>query len=162
MSNYNYGTGRRKTSVSRVFIKPGKGDIKINNKTLEEYFERMTLRQIVLQPLALLNQEGKFDLYITVAGGGKSGQAGAVRHGLARALEQFNPEFRSEMKKAGFMTRDSRMVERKKYGKPKARKSDQYSKRYLFAGIRFYDILYHCPICFIIPLVRYTVGQEVL
>ena len=103
MSNYNYGTGRRKTSVSRVFIKPGKGDIKINNKTLEEYFERMTLRQIVLQPLALLNQEGKFDLYITVAGGGKSGQAGAVRHGLARALEQFNPEFRSEMKKAGFM-----------------------------------------------------------
>ena len=111
MSNYNYGTGRRKTSVSRVFIKPGKGDIKINNKTLEEYFERMTLRQIVLQPLALLNQEGKFDLYVTVAGGGKSGQAGAVRHG------------------AGFMTRDSRMVERKKYGKPKARKSDQYSKR---------------------------------
>ena len=100
MSNYNYGTGRRKTSVSRVFIKPGKGDIKINNKTLEEYFERMTLRQIVLQPLALLNQEGKFDLYITVAGGGKSGQAGAVRHGLARALEQFNPEFRSEIKKA--------------------------------------------------------------
>ena len=129
MANYHYGTGRRKTSVSRVFIKPGKGDIKINNKSLEEYFERMTLRQIVLQPLTLLNQEGKFDLYITVAGGGKSGQAGAVRHGLARALEQFNPDFRPEMKKAGFMTRDSRMVERKKYGKPKARKSDQYSKR---------------------------------
>lgn len=129
MSNYHYGTGRRKTSVSRVFLKPGKGEIKINNKSLEEYFERMTLRQIVLQPLVLLNQENKFDLYITVAGGGKSGQAGAIRHGLARALEKFNADFRPEMKKAGFMTRDSRMVERKKYGKPKARKSDQYSKR---------------------------------
>lgn len=129
MAEYHYGTGRRKTSVSRVFIKPGKGSITVNSKSLEDYFERMTLRQIVLQPLTLLNQEGKFDLYITVAGGGKSGQAGAVRHGLARALEKFNPEFRSDMKKAGFMTRDSRMVERKKYGKPKARKSDQYSKR---------------------------------
>lgn len=129
MAEYHYGTGRRKTSVSRVFIKPGKGSITVNSKSLEDYFERPTLRQIVLQPLTLLNQEGKFDLYITVAGGGKSGQAGAVRHGLARALEKFNPEFRSDMKKAGFMTRDSRMVERKKYGKPKARKSDQYSKR---------------------------------
>ncbi|MDR2885125.1 MAG: 30S ribosomal protein S9 [Deferribacteraceae bacterium] len=124
-----YGTGRRKTSVSRVFIKPGKGNISVNGKTLDEYFERPTARQIVMQPLALLGTEGKFDLYITVKGGGKSGQAGAVRHGLARALEQVDASYRSPMKKAGFMTRDSRMVERKKYGKPKARKSSQFSKR---------------------------------
>ena len=129
MADYYYGTGRRKTSVSRVFLKPGKGVITVNGKSLEEYFERMTARQIVMQPLVTVEQEGKFDLYITVSGGGKSGQAGAVRHGLARALEEFDPAFRPAMKKAGFMTRDSRMVERKKYGKPKARKSDQYSKR---------------------------------
>lgn len=129
MADYHYGTGRRKTSVSRVFLKPGKGVITVNGKTLEEYFERMTARQIVMQPLVTVEQEGKFDLYITVAGGGKSGQAGAVRHGLARALEEYDPAFRPAMKKAGFMTRDSRMVERKKYGRPKARKSDQYSKR---------------------------------
>lgn len=129
MAEYFYGTGRRKTSVSRVFLKSGKGKISVNGKTLEEYFERPTSRQIVMQPLVTISQEGKFDLYITVAGGGKSGQAGAVRHGLARALEKFDPEFRPAMKKAGFMTRDSRMVERKKYGKPKARKSGQYSKR---------------------------------
>lgn len=129
MAEYFYGTGRRKTSVSRVFLKSGKGKISVNGKTLEEYFERPTSRQIVMQPLVTINQEGKFDLFITVAGGGKSGQAGAVRHGLARALEKFDPEFRPAMKKAGFMTRDSRMVERKKYGKPKARKSGQYSKR---------------------------------
>ena len=127
--NYFYGTGRRKTSVSRVFLKPGKGAISVNGKKLDEYFERPTARQIVMQPLATLGKEGQFDLYITVAGGGKSGQAGAVRHGLARALEKFDPEFRPALKQAGFMTRDSRMVERKKYGKPKARKSDQYSKR---------------------------------
>ncbi|MBQ3032848.1 MAG: 30S ribosomal protein S9 [Deferribacterales bacterium] len=129
MADYYYGTGRRKTSVSRVFLKPGNGVITVNGKSLEEYFERMTARQIVMQPLVTIEQEGKFDLYITVSGGGKSGQAGAVRHGLARALEEFDPAFRPAMKKAGFMTRDSRMVERKKYGKPKARKSDQYSKR---------------------------------
>lgn len=128
-ATYNYGTGRRKTAVARVFLKPGKGEVSVNGKTLEEYFERSTARQIVMQPLVLLQQENKFDLYITVSGGGKSGQAGAVRHGLARALEEYNPDFRPEMKKAGYMTRDSRMVERKKYGKPKARKSDQYSKR---------------------------------
>ncbi len=127
--NYFYGTGRRKTSVSRVFLKPGKGTISVNGKLLDQYFERPTARQIVMQPLATLGKEGQFDLYITVAGGGKSGQAGAVRHGLARALEKFDPEFRPALKQAGFMTRDSRMVERKKYGKPKARKSDQYSKR---------------------------------
>lgn len=129
MAGYYYGTGRRKTSVSRVFLKQGKGVITVNGKSLEDYFERMTARQIVMQPLVTVEQEGKFDLYITVSGGGKSGQAGAVRHGLARALEEFDSSFRPALKKAGFMTRDSRMVERKKYGKPKARKSDQYSKR---------------------------------
>lgn len=129
MAGYYYGTGRRKTSVSRVFLKQGKGEITINGKSLEDYFERMTARQIVMQPLVTIDQVGKFDLYITVKGGGKSGQAGAVRHGLARALEEFDSSFRPVLKKAGFMTRDSRMVERKKYGKPKARKSDQYSKR---------------------------------
>jgi small subunit ribosomal protein S9 len=124
-----YGTGRRKTSVSRVFLKSGKGKITVNGQSLEEYFERPTARQIVMQPLTLLGLEGKFDLYITVKGGGKSGQAGAVRHGLARALEESSETNRPAMKKAGFMTRDSRMVERKKYGKPKARKSPQFSKR---------------------------------
>jgi small subunit ribosomal protein S9 len=129
MAQVFYGTGRRKTSVSRVFIKPGKGKISVNGKTLDEYFERPTARQIVMQPLVLLHTESKFDLYITVKGGGKSGQAGAVRHGLARALEQVDASYRAPMKKAGLMTRDSRMVERKKYGKPKARKSSQFSKR---------------------------------
>jgi small subunit ribosomal protein S9 len=129
MAQVFYGTGRRKTSVSRVFLKPGKGKISVNGRTLEEYFERPTARQIVMQPLVLLHTEGKFDLFITVKGGGKSGQAGAVRHGLARALEQVDATYRAPMKKAGLMTRDSRMVERKKYGKPKARKSSQFSKR---------------------------------
>jgi small subunit ribosomal protein S9 len=129
MAQVFYGTGRRKTSVSRVFLKPGKGKISVNGRTLEEYFERPTARQIVMQPLILLHTEGKFDLFITVKGGGKSGQAGAVRHGLARALEQVDATYRAPMKKAGLMTRDSRMVERKKYGKPKARKSSQFSKR---------------------------------
>ncbi len=128
-ASYFYGTGRRKTAVSRVFLKKGKGNISVNGKTLEDYFDLRTARQIVMQPLATLEQIGKFDLYITVKGGGKSGQAGAVRHGLARALEKFDPEFRPAMKKAGYMTRDSRMVERKKYGKPKARKTEQFSKR---------------------------------
>ena len=129
MAELFYGTGRRKTSVSRVFLKPGKGSIVVNGKSLEDYFERPTARQIVMQPMALLGVEGKYDLYITVNGGGKSGQAGAVRHGLARALQEADASYRPPMKKAGFMTRDSRMVERKKYGKPKARKSPQFSKR---------------------------------
>ncbi len=129
MADVFYGTGRRKTSVSRVFVKAGKGDITVNGKKLDEYFERPTARQIVMQPLVLLQNEGKFDLYITVKGGGKSGQAGAVRMGLARALQQVDASFRSPMKAAGYLTRDSRMVERKKYGKPKARKSPQFSKR---------------------------------
>lgn len=128
-ADYYYGTGRRKTSVARVFIKPGKGSITVNGKSLENYFERSTLRMLVMQPLATLSSESKFDLYITVKGGGKTGQAGAVRHGLSRALIEFNAEYRPALKKEGFLTRDARMVERKKPGRPKARKSPQYSKR---------------------------------
>ena len=129
MSDYFYGTGRRKTSVSRVFLKPGNGKLTVNGKTIEDYFERAVLRQIMLQPLDILNAKNKYDIFITVKGGGKSGQAGAVRHGLSRALIAFNPDYRAELKSAGFLTRDSRMVERKKAGKPKARKSPQFSKR---------------------------------
>jgi small subunit ribosomal protein S9 len=129
MADYNYGTGRRKTSCARVFIKPGKGNITINGKEPDAYFQRAVLSQISLQPLALLNAEGKFDLYITVKGGGKTGQAGAIRHGLSRALVDFDEANRPELKKAGFLTRDARAVERKKPGKPKARKSAQFSKR---------------------------------
>ncbi len=129
MADYTYGTGRRKTSCARVFIKPGKGNITINGKEAAAYFERPTLTMISLQPLVTVNAEGKFDLYITVKGGGKSGQAGAVRHGLARALCEFDATNRPALKKEGFLTRDSRAVERKKPGKPKARKSSQFSKR---------------------------------
>ncbi|MGE4317709.1 MAG: 30S ribosomal protein S9 [Deferribacterales bacterium] len=129
MADYTYGTGRRKTSCARVFIKPGKGNITINGKDAAAYFERPTLTMISLQPLVTINAEGKFDLYITVKGGGKSGQAGAVRHGLARALCEFDATNRPALKKEGFLTRDSRAVERKKPGKPKARKSSQFSKR---------------------------------
>ncbi len=129
MSEYFYGTGRRKTSISRVFLKPGNGNIMVNGKKIDDYFDRAVLRQIVMQPLEKINGTGKFDLYITVKGGGKSGQAGAIRHGLARALVAYNADFRKDIKAAGFLTRDSRMVERKKAGKPKARKSPQFSKR---------------------------------
>lgn len=129
MADYFYGTGRRKTSVSRVFLKPGNGVITVNGKTLDNYFERAVLRQIVQQPLDKLTAVGKYDIYVTVKGGGKSGQAGAIRHGLSRALISFNAEYRADLKSAGFLTRDSRMVERKKPGKPKARKSPQFSKR---------------------------------
>ena len=127
--NYFYGTGRRKEAVARVRLVPGKGKITINGKTVEEFFGLETLRMIVKQPLVLTNNEAKYDVIAKVIGGGYTGQAGAVRHGLARALEEFDSSFRPALKKAGFMTRDSRMVKRKKYGKPKARKSDQYSKR---------------------------------
>ena len=129
MAEFYYGTGRRKTSVARVFLKPGNGNITVNGKTLDDYFDRAVLRQIIMQPLEKVNGASKFDLYITVKGGGKSGQAGAIRHGLARALVVYNTDFRKDIKAAGFLTRDSRMVERKKAGKPKARKSPQYSKR---------------------------------
>ncbi|QAR34129.1 30S ribosomal protein S9 [Geovibrio thiophilus] len=129
MAGYNYGTGRRKTSIARVFIKPGNGAVTINGKEPSAYFQRESLIQISLQPLAKLNVEKKFDILVTVKGGGKGGQAGAIRHGLARALTEFDAEFRAPLKKEGFLTRDARAVERKKPGLPKARKSPQFSKR---------------------------------
>lgn len=137
---FNYGTGRRKTSSARVFVKPGKGEIFINKRTLQEYFGRETSRMIVRQPLVTLDILNKFDLFITVNGGGGSGQAGAIRHGIARALIKYDEEdeggsssgttsWRSILRKAGFVTRDSREVERKKVGLRKARKAPQFSKR---------------------------------
>jgi len=122
-------TGRRKTSVARVFLKAGKGKILINDLSLQEYFGRETARMIVLQPFDLTQTAGNFDIDVNVTGGGNSGQAGAIRHGITRALMQANPDFRSPLKKAGFVTRDPRAVERKKYGRHKARKRPQYSKR---------------------------------
>ncbi|MGH7795675.1 MAG: 30S ribosomal protein S9 [Candidatus Binatia bacterium] len=122
-------TGRRKTSVARIFLKPGKGKITINDRSLQEYFGRETARMIVLQPFDLTQTAGSFDIDVNVAGGGNSGQAGAIRHGITRALMQVNGDFRLPLKKAGFVTRDPRAVERKKYGRHKARKRPQYSKR---------------------------------
>ena len=124
-----YGTGRRKSSTARGFIKQGTGKITINNRSLENYFTRPTARMVVCQPLELLQLNEKFDLYITVVGGGISGQAGAVRHGITRALMAFDESYRSELRKAGYVTRDARCVERKKVGLHKARKRPQYSKR---------------------------------
>lgn len=124
-----YGTGRRKSSTARVFIKQGTGKITINNRSLANYFTRPTARMVVCQPLELLQLNEKFDLYITVVGGGISGQAGAVRHGITRALMAFDESYRSELRKAGYVTRDARCVERKKVGLHKARKRPQYSKR---------------------------------
>jgi small subunit ribosomal protein S9 len=126
---FYYATGRRKTSAARVFLKPGKGTITINGKKSDDYLTRMQSRMVILQPLDLLNQLGKFDAKITVTGGGESGQAGAIRLGITRALMAFNPEFKATLKKAGYVTRDPRMVERKKYGKAGARRRFQYSKR---------------------------------
>ncbi len=122
-------TGRRKTSTARVNLKEGKGGIKINDRTLEEYFGRETARMIVLQPFQLTQTTGNFDTEINVTGGGISGQAGAIRPGITRALMLVNGDFRGPLKKAGFVTRDPRAVERKKYGHHKARKRPQYSKR---------------------------------
>jgi small subunit ribosomal protein S9 len=122
-------TGRRKTSVARVFLRHGKGAISINDRSLEEYFGRETARMIVLQPFDVTQSIGSYDIEVNVKGGGSSGQAGAIRHGIARALMQVNSEFRTPLKKAGFVTRDPRAVERKKYGRHKARKRPQYSKR---------------------------------
>jgi small subunit ribosomal protein S9 len=122
-------TGRRKTSVARVFLRPGKGKITINDKSLQDYFGRETARMIVLQPFDVTQTAGSFDIDVNVVGGGNSGQAGAIRHGITRALMQLSPELRSPLKKAGFVTRDPRAVERKKYGRHKARKRPQYSKR---------------------------------
>jgi len=127
---YFYGTGRRKSSVARVKLIPGgTGVITINNRTLENYFGLDTLKYIVKQPLALLAVEGKFDVNVKVQGGGYTGQAGAIRGGLSRALLQADPEFRTALKKAGFLTRDPRMKERKKYGLKAARRAPQFSKR---------------------------------
>ena len=122
-------TGRRKTSVARVFLKSGKGNITINDRTLQEYFGRETARMIVMQPFDVTQTGGSFDIDVNVTGGGNSGQAGAIRHGITRALMKLNAEFRAPLKKAGFVTRDPRAVERKKYGRHKARKRPQYSKR---------------------------------
>ena len=122
-------TGRRKTSVARVFLKQGKGNITINDRPLQEYFGRETARMVVLQPIDVTQTGSSFDIDVNVNGGGSSGQAGAIRHGITRALMQVNPQFRSPLKKAGFVTRDPRAVERKKYGRHKARKRPQYSKR---------------------------------
>lgn len=122
-------TGRRKTSVARVFLRTGKGALSINSRSLEEYFGRETARMIVLQPFDVTQTVGNFDIEVNVKGGGSSGQAGAIRHGITRALMKVNSEFRSPLKKAGFVTRDPRAVERKKYGRHKARKRPQYSKR---------------------------------
>jgi small subunit ribosomal protein S9 len=124
-----YATGRRKDATSRVWVKRGKGKITVNGKPIETYFARSVLRMLVQQPLVTANRATELDVDCTVSGGGLSGQAGAVRHGLARALTYFEPELRSALKKAGFLTRDPRMVERKKYGHPKARRSFQFSKR---------------------------------
>ena len=126
---YFYGTGRRKKSVARVRVYPGTGKITINGRDIDDFFGLETLKVIVNQPLVLTGNEGKFDIVCTVNGGGVSGQAGAIRHGLSRALLVFNPELRPELKKAGFLTRDPRMKERKKYGLKAARRAPQFSKR---------------------------------
>ena len=128
-TNYNYGTGRRKTSVARVFIKPGKGKFSVNDKTLDEYFARETGRMVVRQPLVLTDHLQTFDIKVNVDGGGESGQAGAVRHGLTRALIEYDPALKPALSKAGLVTRDAREVERKKVGLHKARRSKQFSKR---------------------------------
>ncbi len=125
----SYGTGRRKTSKARVFLKPGKGRILINGRPLDEYFGRVTSRMIVRQPLQVVNQLDSLDVSVTVSGGGNTGQAGAIRHGLARALIVYDEINRSPLRKAGFVTRDARAVERKKVGLHKARRGPQYSKR---------------------------------
>ena len=125
----NYGTGRRKSATARVFIKPGTGEIIINKRKLEDYFDNEVHRMVIRQPLHLTDSVGKFDILVNVDGGGKAGQAGAVRHGVTRALVEFNPEFRTRLKRAGFITRDPRAKERKKYGQKGARKRFQFSKR---------------------------------
>ena len=125
----SYATGRRKESTARVWIKPGKGEIIVNGKKVVQYFARPVLRMLLTQPFLVTDRYNQFDVFCTVAGGGLSGQAGAVRHGISRALQYYEPELRSILKVAGFLTRDSRAVERKKYGKAKARRSFQFSKR---------------------------------
>lgn len=124
-----YATGKRKNAIARVWIKPGTGQISVNGRTLEVYFARPALQMIINQPFAMADRNGQFDVFCTVTGGGLSGQAGAVRHGISKALTLYEPGLRPVLKSGGFLTRDSRVVERKKYGKPKARRSFQFSKR---------------------------------
>ncbi|MBT5861206.1 MAG: 30S ribosomal protein S9 [Alphaproteobacteria bacterium] len=124
-----YATGRRKDAVARVWIKPGQGLITVNGKKSDEYFARPVLRMLIAQPMVVSRRETEYDIWCTVKGGGLSGQAGAVRHGISRALVNYDPELRGVLKAGGFMTRDSRVVERKKYGRAKARRSFQFSKR---------------------------------
>ena len=124
-----YGTGRRKTSVARVYLVPGKGNVVINKRTMDEYFGMETLKVIVRQPLVATDNTDKFDVLVNVRGGGYTGQAGAIRHGIARALLQVDSDYRPALKKAGFLTRDPRMKERKKYGLKAARRAPQFSKR---------------------------------
>ena len=125
----SYATGKRKNAVARVWVKPGSGKITVNGKEFNAYFARPVLQMILRQPIVAAARDGQFDVVATVAGGGLSGQAGAVRHGISKALTYFEPGLRSVLKKGGFLTRDSRVVERKKYGKAKARRSFQFSKR---------------------------------
>ena len=129
MATPNLSTGRRKESVARVRLAPGTGNITINGRTMDVYFGRETSKMILVEPLKLVDQMGKLDVFVNAHGGGLSGQAGAIRHGITRALCELNPEFRPILKKAGFITRDARAVERKKYGRPGARKRFQFSKR---------------------------------
>ena len=125
----SYATGKRKNAIARVWIRPGSGKVVINGKTMDAYFARPVLQMILRQPFTVANVEGQFDVMATVSGGGLSGQAGAVKHGVSKALQLYEPALRGALKAAGFLTRDSRVVERKKYGKAKARKSFQFSKR---------------------------------
>ena len=125
----SYATGKRKDAVARVWIKPGKGNITINDKSLDQYFARPVLKMIINQPFEVANRENEFDVVCTVKGGGLSGQAGAIKHGIAKALNEYEPELRTVLKKDGFLTRDARTVERKKFGSAKARRSFQFSKR---------------------------------
>ncbi|MFM1886634.1 MAG: ribosomal subunit protein [Pseudomonadota bacterium] len=127
--NPNYGTGRRKTATARVYLKPGRGQITINDRPIDQFFGRETGRMIVRQPLELAQMADRFDVSVTVAGGGITGQAGAIRHGITRALIEYDENLRSPLRKAGFVTRDAREVERKKVGRRKARRGPQYSKR---------------------------------
>jgi small subunit ribosomal protein S9 len=125
----SYATGRRKDAVARVWVKPGKGEILVNGKKASQYFARPVLRMLITQPFLVADRYNQFDVYCTVTGGGLSGQAGAVRHGISRALTNYDPDLRGILKVAGFLTRDPRVVERKKYGRAKARRSFQFSKR---------------------------------
>lgn len=124
-----YATGKRKNAVARVWLKKGKGEITVNGRKLEEYFGRPVSRMIVQQPFTATEMEGKFDISVRVHGGGLSGQSGAIRHGIAKALQEYDAEYRTTLKKRGYLTRDPRVVESKKYGKHKARRSTQFSKR---------------------------------